>query len=303
MALDQIIWNHPGQIAAVDVHYPTGNNFYLQEAFDRIQYYPPPFFGMYVPPWMWFDGNNHSGMDHTIWESLIVDRMNDPAPVTITMDGVYSAGDDSGTVFVTFRNDSIDEISGRVIIVITEDSLVYAAPNGVMIHNSVPRDYIPDDSGTTVTIPAGDSVTVTQTIITSAGWVDANLNLLAWIQNDVEQPDSTKEIWQSALVKLVELGVAEHGAPAARSILRPAPNPCVDGTSFLFNLAPGERYSIRLFDITGREIRTYTGTARGTQERVYWNLKDKHGDAAAQGVYFYRFDSGNSAATGKIVVR
>ncbi|HEX7319688.1 MAG TPA: Omp28-related outer membrane protein [bacterium] len=303
MALDQIIWNHPGQIAAVDVHYPAGNHFYLQEATERIQYYPPPFAGMYVPPWMWFDGNNHSSMDYSIWESLIVDRMSEEAPVTITMDGAYSTGDDTGTVFVNIRNDSTAEISGRVIIVITEDSLVYAAPNGVMVHNSVPRDYIPDDSGTTVTIPAGDSVTVTQAIIASSGWVDANLNLLAWIQNDIEQPDSTKEIWQSAIVKLVELGIAEHGAPAARSILQPAPNPCVDGTSFLFSLAPGERYSIRLFDIAGREIRTYTGTARDTRERVYWNLKDKHGDAVAQGVYFYRFDSGNSAATGKIVVR
>lgn len=303
MALDQIVANYPGRIAAVDVHYPAGNFFYFQEATDRIQYYPPPFMGIYFTPWMWFDGNQHGGYDYTIWESLIVDRMDDEAPVTMTMDGAYSAGDDTGTVFVNIRNDSTAAISGRVIIVITEDNLFYSAPNGVMIHNSVPRDYIPDDSGTAVTIPAGDSVTVTRAFVTSPSWVDANLNLLAWIQNDNMQPDSTKEIWQSATVKLVELGVAEHGTPAARSILRPAPNPCVDGTSFLFSLAPGERYSIRLFDITGREIRTYTGLARGTRERVYWNLKDKHGDAAAQGVYFYRFTNGGSAATGKIVVR
>lgn len=244
-------------------------------------------------------------MTYTDWETMIVARLAQPAPVTIELDGNYLAGSDTGTVYAKIRNDSTATISGRVLIVITEDSLFYAAPNGVMIHCNVPRDYIPDDSGTTVTIAPGDSVLVTQPITTNASWVDGRLNLLVWIQNDVMQPDSTKEIWQGKVVKLVELGIADDGNKTVdtRASIQSQPNPCVRGTDFVFDLASGQTFSIRIFDITGREINNLSGFGTGQTQRLAWNLKDDRGYPVTSGIYLYRFESSGRALYGKIVVR
>ncbi len=236
---------------------------------------------------------------------MISARLAQPAPVTITIDGNYSAAGDSGTVFATLRNDSTAAINGRVIIVITEDSLLYAAPNGVMIHCNVPRDYIPDDSGVTVSIPAADSVVVTQSIVTDASWADEHLNLLVWIQDDVMQADSTKEIWQGSVTKLVELGIADNGNKTVdpRTGILTQPNPCVWGTDFVINLSSGQAYSIRIFDIAGRQINMLTGVGKGQTQQVAWNLRDNAGQPVVAGVYLYRFEADGRAMSGKIVVR
>jgi len=244
-------------------------------------------------------------MDYAQWEAMIVARLALPAPVAIRIDGNYSAGGDTGTVYATIRNDSTASINGRVIVAITEDSLLYAAPNGVMIHCNVPRDFIPDDSGTTVTIPAGDSVLVTQPIVTNASWADNHLNILVWIQNDVMQPDSTKEIWQGSVTKLVELGIADHGHKAVdpRTNVRSQPNPCVRGTDFVFSLASDQPYSIRIFDLAGREINILSGVGTGQTQHAAWNLHDHSGRPVASGVYLYRYETNGRASFGKIVIR
>ena len=244
-------------------------------------------------------------MTFTDWEAMISNRLNQSAPVTIELEGNYLAGSDTGTVYVKIRNDSTTTISGRVLIVITEDSLFYPAPNGVNIHCNIPRDYLPDDSGTTVTVGPGDSVLVTQPITTNASWVDNHLNLLAWIQNDVMQPDSTKEIWQGSVTKLVELGIADNGNKTVdtRTDIHSQPNPCVRGTDFVFNLASGQAYSIRVFDLTGREINILSGVGTGQTQRLTWNIKDNTGHSVASGIYLYRFESNGRALLGKIVVR
>ena len=244
-------------------------------------------------------------MTYTDWETMIASRLNQPAPVTIEIDGNYSPGSNSGTVYAKIRNDSTATINGRVLIVITEDSLFYPAPNGVMIHCNVPRDYIPDDSGTTVIIGPGDSVLVTQPITTDASWVDNRLHLLVWIQNDVMLPDSTKEIWQGSVTKLVELGIADSGNKTVdtRTRIQAQPNPCVRGTDFVFNLASGQTYSIRIFDLTGREINILSGFGTGKTQHLAWNLKDDTGYPVTAGVYLYRFETNSRALFGKIVVR
>lgn len=222
----------------------------------------------------------------------------------MTLTGNYSTVGDTGMVQVKIRNDSTATINGRVLIVITEDSLVYPAPNGVSIHHHVPRDYLPDDSGTTVAVAPGDSVVVTQTIVTDSTWVDRHLNLLAWIQNDVMQPDSTKEIWQGAVVKLVEIGIVEKREQPASGYLQihAQPNPCVRRTDFIFNLIPGKNYTLRIFDLTGREIRKFTGIGNGQTQRMGWNLKDQAGVQLGSGVYLYRFETKDQVRFGKLII-
>jgi len=289
--------NHPGRVAAVDVHYPATDSYFLQEGYDRIHYYPPPFYGIYVEPWLWYDGNQHGGMDYSQWESMIVNRMNQPAAVTIHLDGEYSPGSNSGTIYATFINDSTATINGRVIIVITEDSLFYPAPNGAMWHCNVPRDYIPDDSGVTVSIPPNDSVTITMPFTTHPNWNKSHCKIKTWIQNDEMQPDSTKEIWQGAMVNLLELGIKEEQTSEIKEI-QVFPNPCLKNGSILFVLPVESDFEVSIYDCAGKLVNKFSDRAKMTS----WNLKDNRGYKVSPGVYFYWFVSKRFTKNGKIVV-
>ena len=199
---------------------------------------------MYFVPWLWYDGNQHGGYNYGIWEGFVVTRMALPAPVTMAMWGDYTSATGQGTVNVYLQNDSAATIDGRVIVVITEDSLFYAAPNGVNWHNHVPRDYLPDYNGTTVSISPGNYSIVTLPFTIDHAWNDNFCTILAWIQNDNMQADSTKEIWQGAMKKVTELGVAETELKTAHSKLSVKPLPCHDRVTFSFDMVDNTEFKI-----------------------------------------------------------
>ena len=228
-----------------------------------------------------------------------------PAPITITMWGDYGSIDGTGTINVQFRNDSTGSITGRVVMVVTEDSIFYAAPNGDSIHNHVARDYLPNDSGSLITIQVGDSVVVSESFTIPGGWDENQCDIFAWIQNDSAYADSTKEIWQGGMIRVMELiGINEE---KSQEIIGhdtyPKPNPCVNGTEFSFTLAPMEQYSVEIFDIAGRHIRILKGTVTGNREKIMWDRQDNSGSTVNPGVYFYLFKGEVYKETGKIIVR
>jgi hypothetical protein len=257
-----------------------------------------------LPPWLWYDGDQHGGYDHLLWESYVTTRMSEPAPVTVTMWGYYNPAGGTGSVTAQFRNDSSAAITGRVIFVITEDSLYYPAPNGALWHNHVPRDYLPDHNGEVLTINPGDSVTVTRSFSLDQVWNDAQCRILTWIQNDDMQPDSTKEIWQAGMLQVDALGIQEHETEIGiQERVQVIPNPCFSAARFYFTLPQGADYRIVLFDAMGRSVKNMTGSASGEQETVWWQRNDDRGIPVRPGVYLYRFVSEYVNASGKIVVQ
>lgn len=230
--------------------------------------------------------------------------MSEPAPVTVMMWGYYDPAGGTGSINAQFRNDSSAAITGRVIFVVTEDSLYYPAPNGALWHNHVPRDYLPDHDGEVVTIDPGDSTTVTRSFSIDPVWNDAQCTILAWIQNDDMQPDSTKEIWQAGMQRVVALGIQEHETETGtQERVLVIPNPCVSAARFDFTLPQGTDYRIVLFDALGRRIKTITGNASGKHEAVSWLRNDKCDIPVRPGVYFYRFSSEYVNTAGKIIVQ
>ncbi|UCG92790.1 MAG: T9SS type A sorting domain-containing protein [candidate division WOR-3 bacterium] len=291
------------------MHVWSGYPLYNSEADQRWHSYPPPYYYQgqwwYATPWLWIDGDPHGSYIYSQWESKIVDRMNQPAPVTATMWGYYVPASNSGTIFAQFRNDSTAAISGYVLFVITEDSVyVPTMPNGDDWHNQVARDYLPDHIGMPVSVPAGDSVTVSQPFTIGASWNEEKCKIVAWIQDEILQPDSIKEIWQGCKIDLSELGIEEqHAKDIYLQKINPAPNPCVNGTNFSFNLPAGVEYRINIFDIIGRHVKTLSGISSGRQEVIAWDLKDDTGTQLGAGVYLFRFESNEVNTAGKIVVR
>jgi hypothetical protein len=258
---------------------------------------------MYFEPWLWYDGDQHGGFDYMLWESMITGRMTMDAPVTITMWGDYTPSTGEGTVNVHLQNDSTATIDGRVVVVITEDSLYYMAPNGVEWHNHVSRDYLPDHNGTLVSIPAGGYAIITEPFTIDPVWNDNYCTILAWIQDDTMQADSTKEIWQGGMKDVTELALEEVDIELKSIQLVLAPNPCIDQTRFFFSLPAGLKYTLNIYDVSGRRVREFKGVSSGEHSVVEWDVRDSDAQTLGSGVYFYGFTSLLAKECGKIVVR
>jgi hypothetical protein len=189
----------------VEFHLVSGYPLYCAEAANRGF----NFYGVTYTPDVYIDGDQTSGS----YEAMIVNRMNQPAPVAESLWGMYIPGRGDGTVFAQFRNDSSASITGRVYFVIVEDSCYYVAPNGDVWHNDVARDYLPDELGETVTIAAGDSVTFSRSFTIPSGWNEDNILLYTWFQKDT----GDKEVYQACIIELEDL----IGAPSIPAIVQP----------------------------------------------------------------------------------
>jgi len=275
------------------MHLRYGYPLYCPEAVSRMYYYPSP----YVTPMLKYDGLN-GGSGYGGWQNLITGRFGIPSQVTVTMYGDYSDG--SGTINVQFRNDTTATITARAYIVITEDSLYYSAPNGDVWHNHVARDYVPTQVGQYVTIPAGDSVTVTQPFTIQAGWDEDMCEIVAWLQTD-----GTRKMWQGGKIPVTALVGVEENKSEIEPVytVTSTPNPCVGHTSFQFELPISSSYKIDIYDVSGRRVKSLQGIAHTTQESVVWDITNEQGSRISAGVYMYRFESDALSTSGKIVVR
>ncbi len=296
--LAQIAVDYPDRVAAIEMHASSNNDpYYLLEARNRwMNYYPGP---PYYYPTLYVDGTD-AGWPSSLWRPAIENRMNEPSPMTVTMWGEYDQGSLNGTIYAQFRNDSPQAIPGRVYFVITEDSLYFVGSNGDPWHNHVARDYLPDEVGEEVTVAVGDSVTISRTFTIGATWVEDMCEIVTWIQNEAR-----RETFQGGKIDLLDLvGIEEEVSLEVSSMtIKPTPNPCVDGTRFVFTLPHGAVYEIVLYDISGRHIKTIHGVTSQNSESVTWNLQDDNGNEVSRGVYFYRFTSSDIVRAGKLVVR
>jgi hypothetical protein len=81
------------------------------------------------------------------------------------------------------------------------------------------------------------------------------------------------------------------------------PNPFNPVTRIVFDIPARTDVSLRVFDVSGREVRTLKDSAlpAGRYE-VLWDGTDNRGRAAASGVYFYRLVAGADEATRKMTL-
>ena len=283
------------------------HGMFLQEARNRWLWYPPPYWYQnqwwWATPWLWFDGNPHCE-SYPTWQTKINQRMSRPAPVTINMWGDWWPAQGTGTIYAQFRNDSTAALNGRVLFVVTEDSIFKPVNNGDQWHNRVARDYIDGHTGTIINIPAGDSITLSRSFVLDTLWNPDMIQFVTWIQDLNMTPDSIIEIWQGGILDIEELGIKEYENNQIATVnISPIPNPAANETRFSFTLPTGEDYNIVFYDISGREIRTLSGFASGNEDSIEWNLRDEQGTRVSAGVYLYRFESAKTTSTGKVVVQ
>lgn len=259
--------------------------------------YPGPYNGSYATPWLWVDGRQR-GYIYTQWPNYVAQQLTVPTPVSIALTGTYSQSLRTGTVRALIQNDSSAEITARVSVVITEDSCYYVGPNGDPWHNHVCRDYIPDQNGTIVTIPAGDSTTVEQPFSLQSGWNEAKCKLVVYAQSTTMVPaDSSYPAFQGAeadvldFVDIEELG----GAESVRPLLRVFPTPCRGRAGISFQSPGGMHYKLDVFGSNGRLVWNDASMTVAGTNRVTWS-------DPARGVYLCRLTVGAYATTAKLIV-
>ncbi len=258
--------------------------------------YPGPYNGSYATPWLWVDGRQR-GYNYNLWASYVAEQILVPTPVQITLIGSYDQSSRNGTIKALIQNDSTDDITAWVSVVITEDSIYYSAPNGDQWHNHVCRDYIPNQSGTVLTIPAGGMDSVEQPFTIASNWNEDKCKVVVYAQSTTMVPaDSSYPAFQGAEVRVLDLvGVEEKSAHGKLDALRVTPNPCRGMVSFQFRTTSRAPYEVALLSSDGRLVERFAGVAEGeTSLRLRQKL--------AGGVYLYRVTVAGKSHTGKLVV-
>jgi len=284
------------------MHTNFGDTLYNAEADQRWAFYP----GTKYFPELYIDGHRHTGIWYWLWEDTIVNRMNKPSPMSITMSGTYNNYRGEGTVSAKYRNDSTATIRGKVMFVVVEDSIYHVDLSGKNWHNHVAKDYIPGPNGLMITIPPGDSVTYTQPFTIQPTWRYNYCSIVTFIQDTVVQPDAeTKCTWQGNMIKVVQLvGVddTQTGLNDRPFTLEAVPNPFIRNIRFIINNPVSGAYSIDIFDPTGRRVRKLNGEMiANKRESVFWDGRDDQDQHITPGIYFYRFQAPDFVKSGKII--
>jgi len=88
----------------------------------------------------------------------------------------------------------------------------------------------------------------------------------------------------------------------APAILPARPNPFVSETEISFSQPTAGPASLRLFDVTGRLVRTlHEGSANAGPQRLRWDGRDDRGRTVGVGIYFVRLTAGGLVRTERIL--
>jgi flagellar hook assembly protein FlgD len=86
-------------------------------------------------------------------------------------------------------------------------------------------------------------------------------------------------------------------------LLQSYPNPGGQSVTVAFSLETRAPTTLRVFDTSGRLIRTLLDEPRGEgRHRIVWDGRDDTGRRMASGVYFYRLQSGSVDETHRMVL-
>jgi len=98
----------------------------------------------------------------------------------------------------------------------------------------------------------------------------------------------------------VEIAVA---IPSAPMLLKARPNPSAGATEIGFVLPAEARVTLRIYDVSGRLVRTLVDGPRTTGvHRVPWDGTDGRGRAARSGIYFAKFEAGSVRRSERILL-
>jgi hypothetical protein len=90
--------------------------------------------------------------------------------------------------------------------------------------------------------------------------------------------------------------------PTAYALSQNNPNPFNPSTSFVLSLPEASDYSVRVFNVAGQLVKSYSGHASAGRLTITWDGRSDQGSQVASGVYFYRAEAKGFAETRKMMM-
>jgi hypothetical protein len=160
------------------------------------------------------------------------------------------------------------------------------------------------------TVDYGDSVTYglpffCETIVCDpGGTIEGNFTLA---ENSAASPDSNPchvLIGAHPVAKCNPTHIPVVPELPVKTVLRHcAPNPFNPTTTIQFDLASQTQVSLRIYDVSGRLVKTLIHKVMPqARHRITWDGDDNHGNRVATGVYFLRLSAGDAVQTRKMVL-
>ncbi|MYE90369.1 T9SS type A sorting domain-containing protein, partial [Candidatus Poribacteria bacterium] len=133
-----------------------------------------------------------------------------------------------------------------------------------------------------------------------------NLSVLTNLYTMIEEipyPDRGIELIKDLLKRLIQ-----EYAPRQTKLLHNYPNPFNPETWIPYQLASDSRVSIRIYDVSGRQIRVLDlgvqrkGAYVTKDKAAYWDGKNHAGESVSSGIYIYQMSAGSYRARKKMLV-
>jgi len=128
--------------------------------------------------------------------------------------------------------------------------------------------------------------------------------MIAWSGDLDSTPSGEHEIFIQGWVDDAVTAVGDTPSAGSFALFGAAPNPFNPMTTIAFNLPRSEAVTLRVYDLSGRLVRTLiAGAVRDAgRNEVIWNGRDDGERAVASGVYFYRLETLRDQAHGRMTL-
>lgn len=147
-------------------------------------------------------------------------------------------------------------------------------------------------------LPAG--LTPPPGAVTDLEWLQLGVGVVAMIGVSA----STGELHEKYV--LVDISTVSDDVVGRRMPLlhQNSPNPFNPQTTISFDLPQEARANLRVFDMSGRLLRTLLNDETASQGRneVVWNGRDGSGRQVSSGVYFYKLETGDFVETRSMIL-
>jgi hypothetical protein len=308
-------WGEPDSLGAVFIGEYTGGAW----VFDQIIGPPIPWTGLDVNDLVVVEENNNTtiyvGVDYNTTYGTVngIYRMEETAPGTwsITSDLVNSGGtpisatimdlwvtdndtilacgtDVSGSTVVSYKK----PIGGTYWIVVTPNGLPFPATGNAITY---------DETGLDTYIAVMNRLFVLQHGATS--WIPyydypAGTNIQFIYYDDLLVGTGTGLYLHTAAVGMDEPLISQK----TKSWIEVAPNPFSARTTFAWDAPDAGNITIILYDLTGREVGTFSRYTDKGSGSFSWSGTDQYGKTLPGGIYFYRCRLNQQTATGKLII-
>jgi hypothetical protein len=91
-------------------------------------------------------------------------------------------------------------------------------------------------------------------------------------------------------------------APSSFALHAAYPNPFNPFVNLSFDLPEAMDYSLRIYNVAGQLVRSYSGMGSQSLNVVTWDGRDEAGSEVSSGVYFYKLTAAGFSATEKMVM-